>query len=206
MRFIKTLAPAILAGVMIAFGGVVALSVENTVAAAILGSIGILAVLAFDMSLFTEKAESLLDGGRSVSKNLCKTLWSLFGNVVGAAIFGFLFSVINDTPVTFYSSMPEVKEMFILMVRSVFGGMALYIALHGYRRLSGDFSGSLVAVSAFAASELCGFAFAVTETFRYAAAQIIHWRAAVYIVLIAIGNLAGVLVTAWAHSLRNIGE
>ena len=206
MRFIRHLAPAVFAGFMIGFGGAVALSVQNTVVASLLGSVVLLAILGFDMELFTETAEKLLGSKRRLNRNLCMMFWTLFGNTIGAALFGFLYSFITTEPVSASAKLVDVKTIFAMVIRSVLGGMLLYVAVHGYRRLSGGFAGSIVAIGLYVPVQLCGFTFSVLEVFRYAAAQVVHWRAAVYIVILVLGNLLGVLLSAWAHSLRNLGK
>ena len=81
--FMKTLIPAILAGICIGLGGTVYLSVESSVVGALLFSIGLLTILAFGFNLFTGKVGYALDNPSSYIGTLA-IIW--LGNFIGTGL------------------------------------------------------------------------------------------------------------------------
>lgn len=201
MKFIGHLASSVMAGLLIALCRAVYLFSESEIVAAIVSGIGILAVLAFDLSLFTQKAEKLLSG-RRMEKYFSNMISSLLGNLFGAIGGGLLIGCLADVPKISFSLTKTAFMM--LLIRSFLGGMLLYVAVYGYRRLSGGLSGSLLAVFAVVALSLCGFRFSVFEACRYAAAFLASIAAIVYLLLMAIGNIAGALLLAWLNTVRKL--
>lgn len=202
MKFMGLFMPALFAGIVMGLGGAVMLSVGAGPVAALLSGVGILAVQAFNMSLFTARTEELLRSNRDIERRIGKLCLTMLGNTVGAALVGLAFGFVSELEMQPMQVQTDTEGVFILLLRAFFGGMLLFVATHGYKRLSGGFAGCLLAVLAFATIELCGFSFALTEIFRSAATLVFSAKDTFFALLIMVGNTIGVLVTAWIHSLR----
>ena len=83
----KIFLSAILAGMVIGFGGTVFLSVENTVIGSLFFTIGLFVVCTRGLHLFTGKVCYLFDNDAAYAKTL-PVIW--FGNLVGTAIIAAL--------------------------------------------------------------------------------------------------------------------
>lgn len=202
MKFWGHFMPALLAGVAIALGEAVMLCAEAGVAGALISGVGILAVQAFNMSLFTVRAEDLLHSNRDFEKRLAKVFVAMLGNTVGAALVGYAFGFVSAFPIATLQLQSGGKDVFALLLRALFGGVLIYIAMHGYKRLSGGFSGCLIAVLSWAAMEICGFSFALADIFRFAATLKFSLEDTALCLLIMAGNVLGVLAAAGIHALR----
>ena len=83
----KIFLSAILAGAVIAFGGTVFLSVENTVVGSLFFTIGLFVVCTRGLHLFTGKVCYVFDNDAAYAKTL-PVIW--LGNLVGTAIIAAL--------------------------------------------------------------------------------------------------------------------
>ena len=81
MKALKTFIGGILAGICIAIGGTVFLSLDNKVLGALFFTVGLFAVCTFDFNLYTGKVCYVFDQDRRYALNL-PLIW--LGNLAGA--------------------------------------------------------------------------------------------------------------------------
>lgn len=206
MRIVKHLISAILAGFAIALGGAVSLAAGGGIPSALLGGLGILIVMIFDMSLFTMKTSDLMRANRDLERRIGKLAICIIGNVIGAVLCGIAFLFASNVPVL-YDAATEMSEGLVAVVlQSMLGGLLVYTATHGYNRVSGGFAGCFIAILSFAAIEICGFSFAVTDIFHMAASGTFSFRMLMLAALEIFGNFLGVLIPVVLLAIRKRKE
>ncbi len=197
MKQLQNLVSAILAGVMISFGGGVYLACESKVVGAILFSLGLTVILLNGFLLFTGKTAYLLENKPSYILLLC-LIW--VGNLLGCMGMGAL--VANAKP-----ALAEVADKICtakleqLPLQTIglgaLCGILVYIAVDFFR--SDDdkkaFNKYLIVFTAIPAFILCGFEHSVADMFYFAASgQLYTGKGIVYILLVTVGNLVGAVV------------
>ena len=181
------------AGLSIAIGGTVYLSVENTTAGALLFAVGIYAIVLNGLHLYTGKVGYLIGQEDKAGYGLLLALtWAgnLAGTGLGAACVlmsrisgisgraGEIAAVkLSDTP----------ASIFLL---SVFCGFLMYAAADGFKK-KGNPLILFVCVSVFI---LCGFEHCVANMFYFSLAGVWSGKAVLYLLLMTLGNSAGGLL------------
>ena len=124
---------AILAGIMIALGATTYLTVGG-LAGALMFAVGLMAVLAFELKLFTGKAGMLADG--TIGGKELAAIWG--GNLIGCGIAG---CIVEMTPVfeRIRDAATAITQTRIdnLWYENIFlgvlCGILMYIAVNGYK-------------------------------------------------------------------------
>ena len=206
MRFVRHFVPSVFAGMVMALGTATATFAGLGALGILFGAFCVVAVQAFDLSLFTVRSAELFRHSSGVQRRFVKLCISVVGNLVGALLIGFALGCATEITVLPLAFEESIEGITALFLRAILCGVLLFVAMHGYKRLSGGFSGSLLACFAFSAAELCGLHFALTEVFRLAASGTFSAEGAFGIVLILLGNILGAILGAWLHSLRRDTE
>lgn len=190
---------ALLAGIMIAIGGMAYLGVAGREAGALIFCTGLFSVLIFKLPLFTGRIGYCLSPTGDSPRRLALML---LANLTGAALVGFVSPLMG---VQVKDAVPIVESKLTagalsLLLRGVGCGMMMYVAVSSFRRLapSERFIGTFLAVPAFI---LSGFEHSVADAFYMAAAisrgavPSVQWLAVMAWVIIGNG-LGSVLVYA----------
>lgn len=159
---------ALLAGIMIAIGGMANLGVAGREVGALIFCTGLFSVLVFKLPLFTGRIGYCLCPTGDSPRQL--VLMLLF-NLIGAALVG-LVSPLMGVQVKDAVPMIESKlaaGVLPMLLRGIGCGMMMYVAVSAFRRLSAPerMLGTLLAVPAFI---LSGFEHSVADAFYMAAA------------------------------------
>ena len=181
------------AGLSIAIGGTVYLSVENTTPGALLFAVGLYVIVLNGLHLYTGKVGYLIGQEDKAGYGLLLALtWAgnLAGTGLGAACAlmprisgisgrgGEIAPVkLSDTP----------ASIFLL---SVFCGFLMYAAVDGFKK-KGNPLILFVCVSVFI---LCGFEHCVANMFYFSLAGVWSGKAVLYLLLMTLGNSAGGLL------------
>lgn len=184
---------ALLAGIMIAIGGMANLGVAGRETGALIFCTGLFAVLMFGLPLYTGRIGYCLCAAGDRPGRL---LAMLCANLAGAALIGFaapLMGVQVKDTVSMIAAKIEAGALAMLL-RGIGCGMMMYVAVSSFRRLTGPerLLGTLLAVPAFI---LSGFEHSIADAF-YMAAAISHGAqpTAQWLVLLAVivvGNSLG---------------
>lgn len=181
---------AVLAGIAIAIGGIIYLSVENKIIGALLFTVGLYAIVLNGLFLYTGKVGYLV-GEKDKKEYLLILLTTWLGNLVGTAIGAFAFlntrnalvaqnvdiicdAKLDDTPLS----------IFIL---AVFCGFLMYIAVDGFKE-KGNPIILFMGVSVFI---LCGFEHCIANMFYFSLAGAWSGKAFLYLLIMTIGNSVG---------------
>lgn len=158
---LETLKKSIAAGLMISVGATIYLSLENKVIGALMFSIGLFVICAFEMFLFTGKIGYVID---NKNKPNCLLIW--LGNLMGCVIGMTLIRIAKPQLCAVADEMVSAKlsqNIFAIMILSFFCGILMYIAVENYRTNkhgSGKIVGIFLCVSTFI---LCGFEHSIAD-------------------------------------------
>ena len=205
MKITQTLLSSVLGGIALSISGAVYLNLykDSIFAAAVLFGAGILAALAFELEVFTDRVgKAVTSDTRRIDKVLADVLFVLLGNIIGAVAAGLACSPVMKAlalPVCAGKVNDTLLEAF---VRAVFCGILMFIAFHGYRRQGGGFAGCAVAVSAAAAFVVCGFEHFVVDVFYFMAVSAFNEKAFAFLAVTMLGNALGALVFAVCYELK----
>ncbi len=209
----------ILAGMAIAFGGVLFLSakalipddspISSTLVGALLFPVGLLLVCYFKFNLYTGKIGIAFRNKKIDKKglNVFEWLaWILLGNAVGAFGVGFtVFALDLLFPEGIFTlavlSAGQARMMsfdflgfFNMAYKSIFCGMLVYIAIYCFNNLANHFGKVAGVVTAIAFFVFAGFQHCIANMFYIAAAGVWNWNAIAGLLICILGNSVGALL------------
>lgn len=204
MKLFRTFISAILAGVAFSIGGAIYLQLSDTskFAAAFLFSIGILAVLFFDLAFFSDKASYIFKDPRHIDKRLTECFIVFFGNAFGAILSGLALSTVLGDAAKVIAKAALASSPMSIIIKSVICGMLMFIVFRGYARQSGGIAGCLIAIMSSMAFILCGFNNAITDVFFYAAARRLNIEIGINLIIILVCNAIGAVVFAELYEAK----
>ena len=206
MTFIKNLFSAVLAGVMISFGGGVYLAcvaAEKAPLGAVLFSLGLTVILMFGFLLFTGKTAYLLENKPKEYIPLLLTIW--LGNILGCMLTGLLVNVAKPNLGETAAKLCEAKlgqAPWQTIILGALCGILVYIAVDNFK--SDDdktpLHKYLLVFTCVPAFILCGFEHSVADMFYFAACNMLYSvKGIVYILLVTLGILIGAVLF---HTVR----
>lgn len=199
MTVIKNLCSAMLAGIMISFGGGVFLACESKIVGALLFSLGLTVILLNGLLLFTGKTAYLLENKPSYILLLAQ-IW--IGNIIGCALMGLLVQLSKPALAETASSLCEAKlaqSPWQTLILGALCGVLVYLAVDFFKSDSDTkaFPKYLMVFTCVPAFILCGFEHSVADMFYFAASSsraLYTGRGIVYILLVTAGNLIGAVL------------
>ncbi len=203
-KFLKEFLIAIPAGIAIAIGGAIFLSLcENSLAAKITGSlmftVGLYTIVLNGLFLYTGKVGYLVN---EKPKYLLTLLATWLGNFVGTFIAARLIlwtkigSGMRDTAATICEGKvnQSVISAFIL---AIFCGILMFVAVDGYKNSKNPII-LLLCVSVFI---LCGFEHCVANMFYFSVGEAWSLKAFLYIIIMTLGNSVGGMIIPLAKRI-----
>lgn len=189
----KVLFKSFLAGIMIAIGGTVFLSIENKVIGASLFSIGLFGVLIYNLNLYTGKIGYLITNFNL--KYIKELIITLIGNFIGACSVGFILRYTRIYDKIYEKSLilantklnDNILSIFIL---SIFCGLLMYYAVNGFKKQT-DFGKYLVVYLGVAVFILCGFEHCIANMYYFSVADIWSLKTLEYTGIMVLGNSIG---------------
>lgn len=189
----KVLFKSFLAGIMIAIGGTVFLSIENKVIGASLFSIGLFGVLIYNLNLYTGKIGYLITNFNL--KYIKELIITLIGNFIGACSVGFILRYTRIYDKIYEKSLilantklnDNILSIFIL---SIFCGLLMYYAVNGFKKQT-DFGKYLVVYLGVAVFILCGFEHCIANMYYFSVADIWSLKTLGYTGIMVLGNSLG---------------
>ncbi len=188
----KTFIKAIAAGVAIALGGTIYLTLDNRIAGSFLFSIGLFTIYTFGFFLFTGKVCYIISEKPSY---LVDILIVYIGNLVGTVGCGLLFHETKLLNLTKHASeIVELKLSDTLLstfIMAFFCGVMMCIAVVGFQTIKDSVGRHLALILPIMVFILSGFEHSIADMFYFTMADAWSEKAALYILVISIGNLAG---------------
>lgn len=197
----KKLLLAVAAGIMIAIGGTVYLSVENTVVGALLFTVGLYGICAMGLLLFTGKVGYALDNPPRYIGDLA-IIWA--GNLIGTLGSGLLLRLTRIAPAISEraAAMCETKlesSIWSILILAVFCGILMYIAVDTYKQKENPLI-LFICVSAFI---LCGFEHCIANMYYFSIAGAWSIKAIGYLLVMTLGNSIGGLIIPAIKLIRD---
>ena len=189
----KILFKSFLAGIMIAIGGTVFLSIENKVIGASLFSIGLFGVLIYNLNLYTGKIGYLITNFNL--KYIKELIITLIGNFIGACSVGFIlrYTIIYDKIYEKSLMLANTKlndNILSIFILSIFCGLLMYYAVNGFKKQT-DFGKYLVVYLGVAVFILCGFEHCIANMYYFSVADIWSLKTLGYTGIMVLGNSLG---------------
>lgn len=189
----KILFKSFLAGIMIAIGGTVFLSIENKVIGASLFSIGLFGVLIYNLNLYTGKIGYLIINFNL--KYIKELIITLIGNFIGACSVGFILRYTRIYDKIYEKSLMLVNtklndNILSIFILSIFCGLLMYYAVNGFKKQT-DFGKYLVVYLGVAVFILCGFEHCIANMYYFSVADIWSLKTLGYTGIMVLGNSIG---------------
>lgn len=193
---IKEFLLAVGAGLAIAVGGTIFLSVENTVIGSLLFTVGLYTIVLNGLYLFTGKIGYLVTEKEKGSYGVTLVITWL-GNLLGTGIGG---AVIHATRIRGIAERASLlcqtklsDAPVSIFVLAVFCGILMYVAVDGYKNSRQPLI-LFVCVSVFI---LCGFEHCVANMFYFSLAEAWSVKAFGYLLIMTAGNAIGGMLLPW---------
>lgn len=182
---------SILAGIMIAFGGVINLTL-GTIPGAIFFSLGLITILIFNFNLFTGKVGLLAN--KQISMFNLLVIW--IGNFIGTFIVGLLLSctlnfVKLQNAAIAIMNIRMVNSWYANIILGIFCGLLMYIAVTGYRRSDNPLAAIILVIFCVATFILSGYNHCVADMFYYSLSVGHNILYIIPILFTTIGNIIG---------------
>lgn len=203
MKKLSNFVNSILAGVCIAIGGTVFLSLENRVLGALLFSVGLFTVCTFGFNLFTGKVAYIFDNKPSY------TLWTVSvwaGNLIGAVLVGTLLRMTRLGIVETAATISQVKlgdSLLSIFILAVFCNVLIVIATESYKNNPhpiGKYLGIVFGIMVFI---LCGFEHCVANMFYFTVAGAWSANTILYLLIMTLGNTVGAVLIPLCRKLQS---
>ena len=197
MKWIKTFVGGVLAGISIALGGTVFLSLENKVLGALFFTVGLFAVCTFGFSLFTGKVCYVFDNGASYAVAL-PVIW--LGNLAGTWLTAAAESLTRVGPALMecaqaVSAAKLADSPLSLFFLAVLCDMLIYIAVEGYKNNPHPVGKYLAIFFGVTVLFLCGFELCVADMYYFSMAGVWSGRTLLLLLVMTLGNsVGGVLI------------
>lgn len=193
MSYPKTFVSGILAGIAIAFGGVIFLSVENKMLGAFLFTVGLFSVCGFGFHLFTGKVCYVFQNDREYALRL-PVIWvgNLLGTglVAGAAALTRSGAALSEKAAAL-AAVKNGDSLVSLFFLGLLCNIFIYIAVEGYGKLPHEVGKYMALVFGVMGFILCGTEHCVADMFYFWMGGAWSGRAVLSILVITAGNCAG---------------
>lgn len=192
MKYLKNFVLAVLAGLAIAVGGIVYLSVENKVVGAVLFAVGLYIICEQGLNLYTGKVGYLV-GQNAAYLPFLGIVW--LGNLVGTGAAAVIAGATRIGGIAEKAAAlcqtKNADSMMSLFLLGIFCGMLMYAAVDSYKKCKNP----LILIFCVAVFILCGFEHCIADMFYYSAAGLWTVDVLVRILVITLGNsLGGILL------------
>lgn len=187
-----------LAGFVITLGATAYLSLESTMAGALMFTVGLFAICSFGWNLFTGKVcYSFGKGPRYIA--FLAVVW--ISNFAGAAAGGALIRLTRLEGVVARAQVVAATKLddglLSVFVLAIFCNVLIYIAVEGYRSIENSLGRYLAVFFGVTVFVVCGFEHCVANMYYFTAAGVWSGEAIVFILVNTLGNaLGGLLVPA----------
>lgn len=200
----KCFLKSILAGIMIAVGGTVYLSLDNKVVGASLFTIGLVSVLLCNFNLYTGKIGYLVNNFNL--KYIKEMFITLVGNFIGASFIGFILKYTR-----IYSNVKSKADILAgaklndsllsIFILSIFCGLLMYFAVNGFKKVN-DFGKYLVVYLGVVVFILCGFEHCIANIYYFSVADVWSLKTLGYVGVMILGNSLGSFILSFYDKIK----
>ncbi len=185
-----------MAGIAIALGGTVFLSVDNKIIGAVAFTVGLFCVCTMGFSLFTGKVCYALDNDKAYAANLI-IIW--LGNLAGTFLTAWVLSLTRIAPTISEkaTALAETKlsdGLLSIFILAIFCNMLIYIAVDGFKNNPHELGKYLALFFGVVVFILCGFEHCVANMFYFSVAGAWSLKTLLYVLVMTAGNAVGGLI------------
>ena len=178
----NTFALAILAGIMIGFGGVIYLMCANKMVGALLFSFGLLTIVCQGFALYTGRVGYFREYGWA------SILTTIAGNFVGTWLIARGFALSRHAVDIASVVAPKLSDSSLsVLLLSVGCGTMMYLAVDSYRKSKSW----LFVVMPIVIFILSGFEHSIANMFYFGAANMLNVDSSLYLCVVILGNAVG---------------
>lgn len=193
MRRIKVFVSGILAGISIALGGTVFLSVDSRIFGAVAFTVGLFAVCTMGFHLFTGKVCYVFDNDRDFALDL-PVMW--LGNLAGAFAVAQMELATRIGP-TIGEKSREICQLKLddnllsIFILAFFCNVLIYVAVEGYGKNPHELGKYLALFFGVVVFILCGFEHCVANMYYFSVAELWSGKTLLYVIVMTLGNGVG---------------
>lgn len=193
MERLRVLLSGTLAGVCIALGGTVYLSLEDKVVGALFFTVGLFVICLFRLHLFTGKVCYVFDNNASYALDL---IFVWLGNLAGTFLAARALLLTRTGPALAQraQALCQVKlddGLLSVFILAIFCNVMIYIAVEGFNQAPHDLGRYLALFLGVAVFILCGFEHCVANMYYFSVAGVWSGRALGYLAVMTAGNAVG---------------
>ena len=200
----KCFIKSFLAGIMIAMGGTIFLSLQDKVLGATFFSIGLFMIVINGLNLYTGKIGYVLENDL---KYLIEVGTTIVGNFMGTFLIGFIlkftriYPSINEKAI----SMCNIKlddSIISILILSIMCGLLMYLAVNGYKVMKdpiAKYGSVFLCVIVFI---LCGFEHSIANMYYFSVADMWNIQSFGYLIIMILGNAIGGNIIPVSNKLR----
>ena len=205
MNYLKTFIGAVLAGMSIAIGGLVFLSVDDRVIGSALFTVGLFTVCTMGLNLFTGKVCYVLQNNRDYALAL-PIIW--IGNLAGTGLIALFASLTRNAPALAEKAagMCQTKlndNLISFFFLGILCNILIYIGVEGFKNIPHEIGKYLALLFGVMVFILCGTEHCVADMFYFWIAGAWSARAVVCILIITLGNAVGGVIFPVLRDLQN---
>ena len=205
MSYPKTFVSGILAGISIALGGVIFLSVENRMLGAFLFTVGFFSVCGFGFHLFTGKVCYVFQNNKDYALRL-PVIWA--GNLVGTGLVAGAAALTRQgaalaEKAAALAAVKNGDSLVSLFFLGVLCNVFIYIAVEGYKNNPHELGKYLSLIFGVMVFILCGTEHCVADMFYFWMGRVWSGHAILCILVITLGNAVGGVLFPLLRRLQN---
>lgn len=196
---------SILAGIMIAIGGTIFLSLDNKIIGAIFFAIGLFMICTRGLNLFTGKIGYIFNNNL---KYTLEVIITLIGNFIGTFLSAYIlkYTRIYSSISTKANSICNIKlddTLISIFILSIFCGILMYLAVNGYKEIKdnfGKYASIFLCVIVFI---LCGFEHSIANMYYFSIAGYWSSKTFLYLFIMVLGNSVGGVFIPLCDKIKN---
>jgi len=193
VKRIKVFIYAILAGLCIALGGTVYLTLDNKIMGAFLFTLGLFTICTFGFNLFTGKVCYVFERDFDYTVDVA-VIW--LGNLVGTLLSGGALLATRVGPVlaekaAMVCATKLGDSLLSVFILAIFCNIMIFIGVDGYNKNpheAGKYLSMFMAIMVFI---LCGFEHCVANMFYFTVGGAWSGKAVLYLLVMTVGNMVG---------------
>ena len=199
MKYLKIFVSSIFAGLCIALGATVYLSmlaINQKFIGSLLFGVGLFTIISFGLWLYTGKIGFVVN--EKINYLLKLVIWFI-GKIIGAITLNIINGLTRykETLKQTALSLVETKqsdEWYSILILSILCGMLIYLAVKGQNVCKTNIGKTLIIFLAVSAFIMSGFEHVIANASYYAYAQVFDIKVVLYIILMMIGNSIGAII------------
>ena len=193
MKYLKALILAVLAGICIAIGGTVFLSLDNKVLGALFFTAGLFTICTFGFNLFTGKVCYVFEQDRDYAIGL-PVIW--LGNLIGTWLTAFVERQTRIGPALAEKAagLCETKlgdGLLSIFLLAALCNVLIYIAVDGFKNIPHELGKYLSLFFGVMVFILCGFEHCVANMYYFSVAGMWSGKTLLYVLVMTAGNAVG---------------